>query len=295
MGPGALAQPQHDEQQHLKQQQQPSSEGGPSSSAADEDADDESVSGVSCESEMLPQGVDVLAALASLGVNEQLRARVQDALDTLEAAAANNGVVPLSNPRHQSHSHSVPGGKGAPAAGVGLAAGPARAVDNAYRKKLDALETKLAMSRSIMRKLYHKTVELEKEAQVARANSGPVSLTHSTASLLAASSGEAAAGTSGRPGTAAGAAAGVGASSPLAQALQERDQTIVQLQHALDAARRRCALLESQLSGTGAGGGRGRPGAGSKDAGLKEVLAQSQLHFHKYRQIREDYNRLLYK
>lgn len=31
---------------------------------------------------------------------------------------------------------------------------------------MEALEKKLAMSRSIMRKLYHKNVELEKEIQI---------------------------------------------------------------------------------------------------------------------------------
>lgn len=94
---------------------------------------------------------------------------------------------------------------------------------------------------------------------------------------------------------------------PVAATLQERDLTIQQLQQALDASRRRCALLESQLdsagsapapggprrsgNGTSAGGGRG---VVSQEA-LKDVLAQSALHHQKYKQIREDYNRLLNK
>ncbi len=102
--------------------------------------------------------------------------------------------------------------------------------------------------------------------------------------------------------------------------MQERDLTIQQLQQALDAARRRCALLEMQL-GAGAapgtpacpagpaqrgatpGGGRSgsRGGAGGgQDAsadivGMRDLMAQSALHQQKYKQIREDYNRLLYK
>jgi hypothetical protein len=36
--------------------------------------------------------------------------------------------------------------------------------------------------------------------------------------------------------------------------------------------------------------------AGAREAaGIREILTQSQVHFQKYRQIREDYNRLLYK
>ena len=81
---------------------------------------------------------------------------------------------------------------------------------------------------------------------------------------------------------------------------QERDRTIVQLQHSLDASRRRCALLESQLAGPAGGGGQGTgaqgggSGGGSSSA-LAEVLTQSALQERKYRQIRDDYNRLLNK
>ncbi len=133
--------------------------------------------------------------------------------------------------------------------------------------------------------------------QVLKANGGaPVSFSISTAELLAKRH-QAAAG-SGHPGGAQGAA---GYDALVAQALHERDATVLQLQQALDAARRRCALLEAQLAGGGSGAGgvaahaaspmRGGPGAG----GLKDVLAQSQMHYNKYRQIRDDYNRLLNK
>ncbi len=80
---------------------------------------------------------------------------------------------------------------------------------------------------------------------------------------------------------------------------QERDFTIAQLQQALDSSRRRASLLESQLA---SGGGMLLPGSGSggssrqqQQQGVKDVLAQSALHLSKYNQIRDDYNRLLYK
>ena len=77
----------------------------------------------------------------------------------------------------------------------------------------------------------------------------------------------------------------------LSRALQERDATIEQLQAALDTSRRHCALLEAQISSTA---GRAAAGASSKDS-IREVMAQSQLHATKYKQIRDDYNRLLTK
>ncbi len=71
-----------------------------------------------------------------------------------------------------------------------------------------------------------------------------------------------------------------------------------QLQAALEASRRRCALLELQVTGAAPG----TPGAGPRggvagvsERGLQELLAQSALHHSKYKQLREDYNRLLNK
>lgn len=75
------------------------------------------------------------------------------------------------------------------------------------------------------------------------------------------------------------------------------------MQQALEAARRRCSLLELQLAGGPAGGGAGAGRGGAGPAGgngvsadsLRDLLAQSALHQQKYKQIREDYNRLLNK
>ncbi|KXZ56008.1 hypothetical protein GPECTOR_2g1560 [Gonium pectorale] len=165
------------------------------------------------------------------------------------------------------------------------------------------------MSRSIMKKLYHKNVELEKELAIYKANQPGASL------APPATAGGSRAETASRPGTSApssGLESGRDA-SPAAQALQERDLTIRQLQQALEAARRRCALLELQLTGGGGGGtagagssapgrGGGTPMSGGSAGGgavsverLRDVVVQSAHHHQKYKQIREDYNRLLTK
>ena len=79
---------------------------------------------------------------------------------------------------------------------------------------------------------------------------------------------------------------------PVAQAIQERDRTISQLQQALDASRRRCARLEG-LEGSGS------PAAASttrqQQQAVADLMAQSSLHLNKYKQIRDDYNGLLFK
>lgn len=48
-------------------------------------------------------------------------------------------------------------------------------------------------------------------------------------------------------------------------------------------------------SGRGGAGGRGGGGAGVSPEALKDVMVQSALHLQKYKQIRDDYNRLLNK
>jgi hypothetical protein len=64
-----------------------------------------------------------------------------------------------------------------------------------------------------------------------------------------------------------------------------------ELQSALDAARRRCALLEMQLSNQHhvAAGKQRRVDL------VRDAAELSSLHFRKYRQIRQDYHRLLNK
>ncbi|PNH07868.1 hypothetical protein TSOC_005643 [Tetrabaena socialis] len=312
-----------------------------------------------CSSEdVAPQALDILAGLASLGISPSLRSQVQQALAALshlppadDAAGTAYGSAPASRA----------------AAGPASTSGAPR--DGGLQRQLAEFEQKMTMSRSIMKKLYHKNVELEKELAIVRVglrggegNMGwdmelvcslPASQwqqplvstpcaaaavrscvgshrqqggaqSHATTSALLAgrqanqqgvpltppppptphtaaaahSSSPSRPGTSLRPGTSSSYAGGEG--SPAAHAMQERDLTIRQLQLALEAARRRCALLEMQLTegeggGQGGGGGGGGGGKGISPDSLRDLLAQSSLHHQQYRQIREDYNRLLHK
>ncbi|MEW5299467.1 MAG: hypothetical protein WDW36_002482 [Sanguina aurantia] len=106
------------------------------------------------------------------------------------------------------------------------------------------------MSRSIMRKLYYKNVNLEKEIALLQANQV---------------SGE------------------------------ERELTILQLQHALDASRRQCSLLQSLNAGSSCSRAQDGSGNGPSHDSVREALEQSALHFGKYKQIRDDYHWLLSK
>mmetsp|Transcript_35992 Transcript_35992/g.106386 ORF Transcript_35992/g.106386 Transcript_35992/m.106386 type:complete len:472 (-) Transcript_35992:4143-5558(-) len=286
------------------------------------------------------QAVEILAGLTSLGISKEIRERVQEALDQLDSAteSASQGVTELlARKQHGTAaakvaSPAVAAGRGRAAkAGASAASGP---VAPAAQAQVEELENKLAMSRSIMRKLYRKNVDLEKELSMLRTNGCDVTSleltpkdTHDAvdtartcgAAALASARG-AAHGASGGDASAAlpmpttrpgGPAVAVGAlevgtsspSTPVARLIQERDMTITQLQAALDASRRRCALLEAQGGGVGGpSGGDGSRGGGSggvggalaaQQASIREVLAASQLHLSKYQNIREDYNRLL--
>ncbi|KAG2445968.1 hypothetical protein HXX76_000571 [Chlamydomonas incerta] len=238
-----------------------------------------------------PQALDILAGLASLGIAPSLREQVQQALADLTHAAgavAADAAYP-----------DTPGTGARVTSGASASTSTSSAKDSTLQRKIAELEQKMTMSRSIMKKLYHKNVELEKELAVARANQHGVDLVPPP--TAGPGSGSSRPGTSIRPSTTAS-AYGAGDAGPMAQALQERDLTIRQMQQALEAARRRCSLLELQLAGGPAGGGAG-PGAGLGAAGgkgvsadsLRDLLAQSALHQQKYKQIREDYNRLLNK
>ncbi|KAG2501488.1 hypothetical protein HYH03_001265 [Edaphochlamys debaryana] len=259
------------------------------------------------EDGVTPQALDILAGLTSLGISPALRDQVQRALVDLSVAAgvtADPGVAPSFGGDDAARLAS---GEGASSSGKASATGGTR--DAVWQRKLTELEQKLSMSRSIMKKLYHKNVELEKELSILRANRQGVDLAPPpTAGSVSGS----------RPGTSTPGPGDGGLSS---QALQERDLTIRQLQQALDAARRRCSLLEMQLAqgpgaagagGAGAGGGggggggkaglvgvRGKGSAGPKAGvsaeSVRELLAQSALHHLKYKQIREDYIKSLYK
>lgn len=97
-------------------------------------------------------GLDILAGLSTLGISPALRDKVQEALMQL------------------SQQETAVAGSALPAAGKGGAAGVAstsgRGAAPASSEQVKALEQKLQMSRSIMRKLYFKNVNLEKELAV---------------------------------------------------------------------------------------------------------------------------------
>lgn len=172
-------------------------------------------------------------------------------------------------------------------------------VEELYRQ-IEVLETKLDMSRGIMKKLYYKTVHLEKEAQLAKANSNdlspPAPLPPNDLTIFAPSPSISPYGSVDSPdlkgqGSAQRNAAvrsttpsAQAASSPVVATLHERDQTISELQSALDASRRRCAMLETQLA---------MAYQHVDDNDIRDAMAQSVLHQQKYKQIREEYHKLL--
>ena len=144
-----------------------------------------------------------------------------------------------------------------------------------------------------MRKLYHKTVHLEKEVQLLKANSKPINELgegqpdSSSESLrpTTAMSGQSTVSTS--PSPLFVVPSGLG---PVAQAIQERDQTISQLQLALDASRRRCALLESQSPSSSSpsaisGQGSRQQQQAQQQQALADLMAQSSLHLGESTQL----------
>ncbi|KAG1660748.1 hypothetical protein FOA52_010622 [Chlamydomonas sp. UWO 241] len=257
------------------------------------------------EDDITGQAVEILAGLTSLGISQALRDRVQDAMQQLESASASASA---SVPELKKKGHRVSLDKGekakAPAAAAAAAAAGKGAVGKSASQSaaaVEELETKLGMSRSIMRKLYRKNCDLEKEVQMLKANGCSVA----SLELTPTDGGTPKIGARGtsRPGALVAPHGGLsdgGAgspSTPVALAIQERDRTITQLQAALDASRRRCALMEGSPSDGGGGSisGQGSKAAAAQQASIREVLAASQLHLSKYKNIRDDYNRLLKK
>lgn len=107
-----------------------------------------------------PQALDILAGLASLGIAPSLREQVQQALADLSHAAgavAADAAYP-----------DTPDTGARTASGSSASTSSSSAKDSTLQRKVAELEQKMTMSRSIMKKLYHKNVELEKELAVAR-------------------------------------------------------------------------------------------------------------------------------
>lgn len=109
------------------------------------------------DADIMPQALDILAGLTSLGISSGLRDKVQAALSELTQ-----------------HAQLAPGSGAEGAARSGSQASPSgrshsqNAEIAALSEQLKGAEQKLGMSRSIMRKLYYKNVELEKELLLAK-------------------------------------------------------------------------------------------------------------------------------
>ena len=136
--------------------------------------------------------------------------------------------------------------------------------------EMRSLEERLAMSQSIMRKLYHRNVELEKEVQILRAERTCAEKDASTTSATAQ-------------------AGSTPSTSVLASAFEERGRTIESLREANAALQRRIGSLESALGKTGVNSKRMM----QMKQSLREAAAQSVMYADQSRQIRNDYRRLL--
>ena len=191
--------------------------------------------------------------------------------------------------------HAAGGARGK-AGGAGGAAGQDKDKDMAL------LQGRVEMSRSIMRKLYKKNVELEKENQLAKAAAlrEQERAAAAVAALAAAGGGHpvgqqldaAAVSTSQAPeGDASLGLAAMGIGSPLVGAssvyvtmVRERDKTIEELRGVVADLKRNARAREGNTASSA---------AALSAADLQEVVSQSAQHFTKYKQIRADYRRLL--
>jgi len=176
------------------------------------------------------------------------------------------------------------------------------ASDKKEQQDLALLQGRVEMSRSIMRKLYKKNVELEKENQLAKAAAlrEQEKAAAATAALAAARQAPDSGGDSGgdhSSGTISGSSGGLGlaamgigappapgAPSIYATMVRERDKTIDDLRAAVATLKRDQRASE---------GNKASSAAALSAADLQEVVSQSAQHFTKYKQIRADYRRLL--
>lgn len=105
------------------------------------------------------QALEILAGLTSLGISQDLRDKVQSAIQALDEASASATAGAAGSPGSAGPGAAGATGRWGPGAGgrSGKGAGPGGAAAlEAAERQVDALEKKLAMSRNIMRKLYHK-------------------------------------------------------------------------------------------------------------------------------------------
>ena len=205
----------------------------------------------------------------------RLRDKVQSALEELNRIEAQQRAEADGG---KPQAAAAPGGaSAAPAAGVvpqseEAAPPPASGMASSSLSHLKdrQLQERLAMSQNIMRKLYRKNVELEKEVRVLRAaaDSGPVP---------SQAEGERAA-ANGAPQLPEAMA-----DSPAMAALRSRDATIAQLREALEGMQRRSATLEAAISETN----------GEVGETLRAALAEGKSHYRRFNKLRGEYRRLL--
>eukprot|EP00201_Polytomella_parva_P014352 CAMPEP_0175065270 /NCGR_PEP_ID=MMETSP0052_2-20121109/15824_1 /TAXON_ID=51329 ORGANISM="Polytomella parva, Strain SAG 63-3" /NCGR_SAMPLE_ID=MMETSP0052_2 /ASSEMBLY_ACC=CAM_ASM_000194 /LENGTH=343 /DNA_ID=CAMNT_0016331771 /DNA_START=49 /DNA_END=1077 /DNA_ORIENTATION=- len=228
--------------------------------------------------DVIPQAVEILESLSNLGISESLRNRVHLALNDLTNATCENSNNSNSNSKNVGVASSSSSKKSS-------SSNPKQESD--LTSQVKSLEQKLGLSRSIMKKLYHKNVLLEKEIQLFKANSEDSILNYDA--LL-------------RPLTSQGSFDRSNDPSLLKTILLEREMTVRQLQQALAASRRRCTLLEFQIQNSSSSdasssspfpGLSAAPLPGSANTAMKDVVAQATLHLAKYNQIREEYNKYL--
>lgn len=202
----------------------------------------------------------------------RLRDKVQSALDELNRIEAQRRATDLEDASEARASGSaLRGGTDTTIAVGDFVASAGASAGSLVHLKDHQLQERLAMSQSIMRKLYRKNVELEKELRLARGGEG-------------AGAGATVDGSEALPIDAdVPTVPEVLADSPAMAALRSRDATITQLREALESQQRRSAALESIVSEAG----------GEVGDSLRQALAEGATHSTRYKALRGEYRRLL--
>ena len=148
-------------------------------------------------------------------------------------------------------------GRGGPGKGAGG--------KQAAEAQVKALNEKVELSQTIMRKLYKKNVELDKEVQVLKTEVEMLTKNKKYSDL---------------PGGAEGVGGG---NSTVLTVLKQREKTIEDLNRKLQEAEDMIRVLQSSAGGV----------SSRKSSELQSDLKKYQFHFKNYKQLRNDYKRLL--
>eukprot|EP00899_Mesostigma_viride_P000996 jgi/Mesvir1/10898/Mv08608-RA.1 len=217
----------------------------------------------------------VIRPASSGGASESTGQGPPGALAVLDGNAAENVEIPTSNDAND-YTGNIDDVLGElsrletqaniqaadlPAAHAKRSVGKAAGDSSDLELELQRSKEKLAMAQSILRKLYRKNVQLEKEIQI-------LSCQKSTGGDMPLYGGGA-------------------TSSPIMTALQERDRTIADLQKLVAALRVELEKLRRGATAKGAD-----PSGGMMDV-LQRMQAETTASITGYKKIRNDYNRLL--